>query len=140
MDEKITVSELEDTFIEDLNSLDDWFLQYEYLLAIAADMPNIEEKDRTLERKVPGCQSGVWIMMDYFDGKIEILADSDAMIVRGFISIFVQLLNGRSPEEVLAFQPRFIEQTSIKKNVSTDRFHGLRSILKRIQDFAAEHV
>ena len=140
MDEEMSVSQLEDTFIDDLNSLGDWFLQYEYLLEISADMPRIDPEERTPERKVPGCQSGVWIILEFSDGKIRIRADSEALIVRGIISIYVQLLDGRAPEEVLAFQPRFIEETNVKNQISTDRFHGLKSVLSMIQAFAAEYT
>lgn len=140
MDEKMTISQLEDTFIEDLNSLGDWFLQYEYLLEISADLPRIGEAERTPERKVPGCQSGVWILLEFSEGKVHICADSDALIVRGILSIYVQLLDGRSPEEVLTFHPRFIEKTNLKRQVSTDRFHGLRAVLTMIQEFAAQHI
>jgi cysteine desulfuration protein SufE len=136
----MTASQLEDTFIDDLNTLGNWFLQYEYLLAISADMPRIETKERTPEHKVPGCQSGVWIVSEISDGKIRIRADSEALIIRGIISIYVQLLDGRTPEEILAFQPRFIEKTNIKKQISTDRFHGLNSVLSMIKDFAAEYT
>lgn len=136
----MTVAQLEDTFIDDLNNLEDWFLQYEYLLEISADMPCVKPEERTPERKVSGCQSGVWIILEFSDGRIRIRAHSDALIVRGIISIYVQLLDGRTPEEVLAFQPRFIEETNIKKQISTDRFRGLNSVLSMIRTFAAENT
>jgi len=138
MDADMTIIQLEDTFIEDINSLEDWFLQYEYLLEISADMPRVKEEERTEENRIPGCQSGVWVLFGFSDGRIRLRADSEALIVRGLVSIYVQLLNGRTPKEVLEFRPRFIEETNIKKQISTDRFHGLHAILERIQGFAAE--
>lgn len=138
MTDNMSVSQVEDTFIEDLNNLGDWFLQYEYLLEISADIPHIESQDRTQERRVPGCQSGVWLILDYVDKKVRIRADSEALIIRGFISIYILILDGRIPEEILSFHPRFIEETNIKNQISVDRFHGLHSIIATIQDFAAK--
>ena len=133
----MTIYQLEDTYIQDLNDLDDWFLQYEYLLAISADMPRIADNERTPERKVPGCQSGVWLILNYQDGCVHIQADSEALIIRGIVSIYVQLLNGRTPKEILGYTPRFIERTNIRKQVSTDRFRGLNYIFSEIRNFAA---
>ena len=136
----MTIMQLEDTFIEDINSLDDWFFQYEYLLEISADMPRLDPNERTEKNRIPGCQSGVWALFEFSEGRIWIRADSEALIVRGIVSIYVQLLNGRKPKEVLEFRPRFIEQTNIKKQISTDRFHGLHLILERIQAFAVQCI
>ncbi|ADK82174.1 SufE family protein [Sediminispirochaeta smaragdinae] len=140
MTEEMSISQLEDTFIEDINNLGDWFLQYEYLIEISVDIPHIELQERTHERKVPGCQSGVWIILKYVDKKVRIRADSEALIIRGFLAMYVLLLDNRTPEEILSFHPRFIEETNIKSQISTDRFHGLQSVFSTIQDFAAKCI
>ena len=108
-EEKMTIAELEDTFIEDLNMLGDWFLQYEYLLEISTELPKIPEFQRTDENKVPGCQSGVWLDIQYANGKVQVTADSDALIIRGILSVIVSLLSNRAPGEIVAYVPRFIE-------------------------------
>ncbi len=133
----MTISQLEDTYIQDLNSLDDWFLQYEYLLELSADLPKMEPGERTEERRVPGCQSGVWLILAYQDGKIHIRADSDSLIIRGILAIYVDLLDGRTPDEIVHYKPRFIEETNIKQQISSDRFHGLNMVLKKIQEFSS---
>lgn len=138
MEEKMTIAELENTYIEDLNMLGDWFLQYEYLLEISTELPKIPESERSAENKVPGCQSGVWLRMSCEDGRIRVTADSDALIIRGILSVIVSLLNGRRPDEVTAYTPRFIEETNIKQQISTDRFNGIHSVIHKIQEFARE--
>lgn len=140
MDEKMTIVDLEDTFIDDLNMLGDWFLQYEYLLEISTELPKIPEKERSAENKVPGCQSGVWLRMSYEDGLIHVTADSDALIIRGILSVIVSLLDEREPEEVAAYRPRFIAETNIKQQISTDRFNGIHSVIHSIQDFAKQNI
>ncbi len=135
-EEKMTISELEETFIDDLNMLGDWFLQYEYLLEISTELPKIPEEKRTDQNKVPGCQSGVWLDVGFENGKVCVVADSDALIIRGILSVIVSLLSNRTPGEIVAYVPRFIEETNIKQQISTDRFNGIHSVIKSIQDIA----
>jgi len=140
MDDELSIVAVEDSFIDDLNQLEDWFLQYEYLLAISADMPHMAEGERTEQTKVHGCQSGVWLILDYSHGQIHVQADSDALIIRGIISIVVSLLDGRKPEDIVAYTPRFIEETNIKKQISTDRFRGIHSVIQTVQSFASQYL
>lgn len=139
-EEMMTIAELEDTFIDDLNMLGDWFLQYEYLLEISTELPKIPEAERTDQNKVPGCQSGVWLNLSIEDGRVHVVADSDALIIRGILSVIVSLLSDRTPEEIVAYVPRFIEETNIKQQISTDRFNGIHSVIKSIQDIAQIYV
>ncbi len=138
MAEVMSIRELEDTFIEDLNQLNDWFLQYEYLLQISADLPHIPPEQRMESNRVRGCQSGVWLLLHAEDGKLSVCADSDALIIRGILAVIVSLLDGRTPEEICAYHPRFIEETCIKEQISTDRFRGIHEVIKKIQDYAGE--
>lgn len=138
MEETMTIRQLEDTFIEDLNMLEDWFMQYEYLLEISTELTPIPQEQRTEQNKVSGCQSGVWLLLSCEKGKVKVLADSDALIIRGILAVIVSLLNERSPTEIVAYRPRFIEETNIKNQISTDRFHGINSVIKSIQQFAAQ--
>lgn len=139
-EEIMTIAELEQTFIDDLNMLGDWFLQYEYLLEISTELPKIPEEKRTAENKVPGCQSSVWLDICQKDGKVFVTADSDALIIRGILSVIVSLLNDRTPEEIVAYVPRFIEETNIKQQISTDRFNGIHSVIQSIQKVAEKYV
>ncbi len=137
MDEELTIQQLEDTYIEDLNMLEDWFMQYEYLLEISSDLPKIPPENRSEKNKVPGCQSGVWLNLSLENGKIRVLADSDALIIRGMLSVIVSLLDLRSPQEILSYKPRFLEETNLKQQISTDRFQGIHSVITSIQQYAA---
>lgn len=137
MGETMTIRQLEDTFIEDLNMLGDWFMQYEYLLEISAELTHIPEELRSDDNKVSGCQSGVWLLLSYENGKVKVQADSDALIIRGILAVIVSLLNDRTPDEITAYQPRFIEETNVKNQISTDRFNGINSVIRSIQHYAA---
>ena len=141
MDERdLSIEEAEQSYIDDLNTLEDWFLQYEYLLRISADLPRIPPERRTEDRRVRGCQSGVWLELEYAGGCVKVQADSEALIIRGILSIAVYLLNGRSPGEIAAWEPRYIRETNIRKQISTDRFKGLSSVIDTVKAFAAAQM
>jgi len=140
MDEGLTIAQLESTYIDDLNMLDDWFLQYEYLLQISADLPRIPEEERLESNKVKGCQSGVWLLLHEQEGRVRVQADSEALIIRGMLAVIVSLLDGRRPEEIAEYKPRFISETNIKEQISTDRFHGIHEVIRKIQEFAAQQL
>ncbi len=141
MDERdLSIEEAEQSYIDDLNTLEDWFLQYEYLLRISADLPRIPPERRTEDKRVRGCQSGVWLELEYDGGCVRVRADSEALIIRGILSIAVYLLNGRSPGEIAAWDPRYIRETNIRKQISTDRFNGLSSVIDTVKAFAAAQM
>ena len=140
MEETLTIQQLEDTYIEDLNMLGDWFMQYEYLLEISAELPKIPQENRSEENKVHGCQSGVWLNLSMEAGKVHVLADSDALIIRGMLAVIVSLLDQRLPQEILSYEPRFLEETNLKQQISTDRFQGINSVITTIQQYAKLHA
>ena len=141
MDERdLSIAEAEQSYIDDLNTLEDWFLQYEYLLRISADLPRIPEERRTEDKRVRGCQSGVWLELGYADGAVRVTADSEALIIRGLLSIAVYLLNGRAPAEIAAWEPRYIAETNIRRQITTDRFNGLASVIDTVKAFALANL
>lgn len=130
----MTIREKEQEFIDDFNELGDWFLQYEYLLESTSDMKPVTEEERTGLSRVPGCQSGVWLVITCVNKKVHIRADSEALIIKGILAIIVSLLDGRTPEELQQYQMRFIEETALHEQLSTDRFYGISSVVKAIKD------
>ena len=141
MDERdLSIARAEQSYIDDLNALGDWFLQYEYLLRISAPLPRIPPERRTEEKRVKGCQSGVWLELAYADGRVRVTADSEALIIRGLLSIAVYLLDGRAPAEIAAWEPRYIAETNIRQQITTDRFNGLSSVIAAVKAFALERM
>ncbi len=134
----MTIREKEQQFIDDFNELGDWFLQYEYLIEMICGMAELPEALRTDETRVAGCQSGVWLAMEFKDGRVRIRAHSDALIIRGILAVVVSLLDGRTPEEICAYEMRFIDETPLKEQMSTDRFRGMAAVACEIREFAAK--
>lgn len=132
----MTLAEVEKTYIDDLNMLEDWFLQYEYLLEISSDLPKFSDQEKTDANKVKGCQSGVWLNLSNDDDIVHVQADSDALIIRGILAIIVGIFDGQSKAEIDSFEPSFIEKTNIKNQISTDRFNGINSVISTIKNYA----
>ena len=136
LEQEMNIQELENTFIEDLNALGDWFLQTEYLMALSARMKPFEEKDKSEDRRIRTCQSGVWLILTYENGRIGVRADSDSFIIRGILAVFTELLNQRYPEEILTYKPRFMDNSGVEKQLSAVRAAGIASVFQSIHQFA----
>lgn len=130
----------EAAFISDFNELDDWLLQYEYLLELTALMEPVTAEEKNSANKVAGCQSNVWLVLNYDGGVVKIRAHSDALIIRGILAVLVDLLNGCTCAEILDYEMRFIERTALKSQLSTDRFKGMALVLQRLKAFAESHT
>jgi cysteine desulfuration protein SufE len=103
------------------------------------NLPEFPEEHRIEKNKIGGCQSQVWIHAELQDGKIFFQADSDAMIVKGLISMLINVYSGHSPEEILATPPDFLNEIGIDKHLSLTRKNGLGSMIKQIQMFAVAY-
>ena len=133
----MTIQEHEQCVIHDLNELDDWFLQYQYLLELGGTLEALVPEERTDNNRVRGCQSALWLVMNQQNGRIFVRGDSDALIMKGILAVIISLLNGRSCQEILDYSMCFVEQTTLRAQLSTDRFRGIGSVIGRIQEFAA---
>lgn len=135
----MSITEQEAAFISDFNELDDWFLQYEYLLELTALMEPLADNEKNAANKVSGCQSNVWLVLAHDGHMIKFRAHSDSLIIRGILAVLVNLLNDRACSQILDYEMRLIEQTALKSQLSTDRFQGMTAVLQRIEDFARRH-
>ena len=135
----MTIAEKEAEFIRDFNELEDWFLQYTYLMDFSKDLDTLGKVEKTEENRVKGCQSLAWLSVETADGAIVIKADSDALLVKGIIGVVAVILHGQKCETVAAWQPRFISETALASQLSADRFKGLVSVIAKIQDAAKSH-
>lgn len=137
---RLSIRAEQDEFIEDFNSLGDWMTQYQCLLELTADMEKMQEADKNPETLITGCQAKLWVKTSFTDGVIRVLADSEALVVKGITAVIAALFDGRTPEEVLAAKIDFIEKTSLKDQISVDRFRGMQSVIRRIQAEAAGYL
>ena len=134
-----TIQEIQAGIVEDFAVLTDWMDKYEYLIELGKEMPVIDEKDKTEDKLIRGCQSRVWLSCREEGGRLYFAADSDAIITKGIISLLLKVYDGQTPADILAADESFIEQIGLKENLSPTRANGLVSMIATIKACAAAH-
>lgn len=122
--------------VEDFSVFEDWLDKYNYLIELGNDLAPMDEKYRTNEYLINGCQSKVWLHADYQDGRLKFHADSDAIIVKGIVALLVRLMDGRTPKEILDNELFFIEDIGLTQNLSPTRSNGLLAMVKKMRLYA----
>ena len=132
----MTINEIQDEIIDEFSLFDDWMDKYQYLIDLSKNLPVIDEKYKTEENLIKGCQSQVWLAAEYKDGKVFFTADSDAIITKGIISLLIRVLSGQSPQDILDSDLHFIESIGLKENLSPTRSNGLLAMIKQMKIYA----
>jgi cysteine desulfuration protein SufE len=130
------ILEIENEFIESFSFLDTWEEKYEYIIELGKKLPALDEKDKTEDKKIKGCQSTVWLVSSYDNGKVFFKADSDAMIVKGLISMLIAVLSGHTPDKIINASLDFIERIGMHTHLAQTRSNGLRAMVKQMKDYA----
>ena len=132
----MTINELQDNVIEEFSAFDDWMDKYALLIDLGNSLPPLEDKYKTESNLIEGCQSRVWLQADYEDGKIIFKGESDAVIVKGIVSLLINVLSGHTPQEILDTDLYFIEQIGLKEHLSPTRSNGLVAMVKQMRMYA----
>ena len=132
----MTINELQDNIIEEFSAFDDWMDKYALLIDLGNSLPPLDEKYKTESNLIEGCQSRVWLQADYEDGKIIFKGESDAVIVKGIVSLLINVLSGHTPQEILDTDLYFIEQIGLKEHLSPTRSNGLVAMVKQMRMYA----
>lgn len=130
------INELQDNIIEEFSAFDDWMDKYALLIDLGNSLPSLEEKYKTESNLIEGCQSRVWLQADYTDGKILFKGESDAVIVKGIVSLLIGILSDHTPQEILDADLYFIEKIGLKEHLSPTRSNGLVSMVKQMRMYA----
>ncbi len=137
----MTIQEKQDEIIDDFSVFSDWMDKYEYIVQLGKELPLIDERYKTDDHLIRGCQSRVWLHADYKDGLIHFTADSDAVITKGLISMVIRVLSGHTPREIMDAEIYFVDAIGLTSHLSPTRSNGLLSMLKQIKAYAlALHV
>jgi len=132
----MTIQEIEQSIINEFACYDEWLDKYAYIIELGKECPVIDEKDKTDNNLIKGCQSRVWLSCEYRDGCLWFRADSDAVITKGIISLLIRALNGQTPDDILDAQLDFIDQIGLKEHLSPNRSNGLIAMIKQIRAYA----
>lgn len=130
------MDKIQEEIIEEFAVFDDWLDKYDYLIGLSETLPAIDPAHRTDAWLIRGCQSRVWVDARLEEGRIRYSADSDAIITKGIIALLIRVLDGRTPEEVLATDLYFIDRIGLKENLSPTRSNGLAAMVKQMRLYA----
>ena len=132
----MTINELQNNVIEEFADFDDWMDKYALLIDLGNSLPPLEEKYKTESNLIEGRQSRVWLQADYVDGKILFKGESDAVIVKGIVSLLISILSDHTPQEILDADLYFIEKIGLKEHLSPTRSNGLVAMVKQMRMYA----
>ena len=131
-----TINELQDEVIGEFSDFDDWMDKYQLLIDLGNEQEPLDEKYKTEQNLIDGCQSRVWLQADWVEGKIIFQAESDALIVKGIIALLIKVLSGHTPDEILNADLYFIDRIGLKEHLSPTRSNGLLAMVKQMRMYA----
>jgi cysteine desulfuration protein SufE len=130
------IEEVDSEIVEEFSLFDSWDEKYEYIIDLGKKLEPLEDKYKLDENKVRGCQSTVYLVADFKDGKIWFRADSDAVIVKGLISMLIRVLSGHTPDEIVEAKLNFIKEIGMMSHLAQTRSNGLLSMVKQMKNYA----
>jgi len=132
----MTIKEAQDEIVEEFSIYDDWMDKYQYIIDMAKDLPVIEEKYKSEENLIKGCQSQVWLHAEVTDGKVVFTADSDAVITKGLVALMIRVFSNQPAKEIVNADLEFMEKIGLKQHLSPTRANGLLSMIKQMKYYA----
>ena len=131
-----TIAEIENEIVEEFSLFDSWDDKYEYIIDLGKKLPHLEEKYKVDENRVRGCQSVVYLVADYKEGRVFYRAESDAVIVKGLISMLIRVLSGQPADEIISAKLDFIREIGMMTHLAQTRSNGLLAMVKQMKNYA----
>jgi cysteine desulfuration protein SufE len=131
------ITEISNQLVEDFSLFDNWEDKYEYLIDLGKKLSPMAAEFKTEDRKIKGCQSTVWLYSEHKDGRIYYQADSEAIIVKGLVSMLVKVLSGQKPEDIVSTTLDFIEKIGLQSHLAQTRANGLNAMIRQMKLDAA---
>ena len=132
----MSINDMQDEVIAEFSDFDDWMDKYQLLIDLGNEQEPLDEKYKTEQNLIDGCQSRVWIQADMEDGNVVFQAESDALIVKGIIALLIKVVSGHTPDEILNSDLYFIEKIGLKEHLSPTRSNGLLAMVKQMRMYA----
>ncbi|MBR6374972.1 MAG: SufE family protein [Alloprevotella sp.] len=131
-----SINEIQDEIIEEFSELDDWMDRYQLLIDMGSELEPLPESDKTESNLIDGCQSRVWLVCDEKDGLLNFRAESDALIVKGIVSLLIRALSGHKADEILQSELYFIDRIGLAEHLSPTRSNGLLAMVRQMRLYA----
>lgn len=132
----MTINETQDEIIEEFCELDDWMDRYQLLIDLGEEQSPLPAADKTDQNLIDGCQSRVWIVCEEHNGVLNFRAESDALIVKGIVSLVICVVNHHTPQEILDAKLYFIDKIGLTEHLSPTRSNGLLAMIKQVRMYA----
>ena len=132
----MTIQDIQNEIIEEFEFLEDWMDKYEHIIALGKSLPLIDEKHKTKDNLISGCQSQVWLYAEKKANKLYFTADSDAILTKGVVALLLRVFSGQTADTILSTELDFIDKIGLKENLSPTRANGLVSMIKQIKMYA----
>ena len=134
-----SIDHVQDEIIDEMSDLDDWMDKYEYLVNLGQEMETTDGEIRADKYALQGCQSSVWMKVEYNERRLQFQADSDAMITRGIIALLLRVFDNQRPEDIMDADLYFLEKTGLSNHLSPTRSNGLNAMVNQIQEYAKKY-
>ena len=131
-----TIDQIQEEVVDEFSAFDDWMDKYALLIELGNSLSPLDEQFKVESNLIEGCQSRVWLHAEYRDGKVLYQAESDAVIVKGIVSLLIKVLSGHTPREILDTHLYFIEQIGLTEHLSPTRSNGLLAMVKQMRLYA----
>lgn len=132
----MTIEEIQQEIIDDFSGFDDWMDKYQMLIDLGGEQEPLDEKYKTEDNLIDGCQSRVWLHAEYVDGQVVFSAESDALIVKGLVALLIRVLSGQTPDDILNADLHFIPDIGLSEHLSPTRSNGLLAMIKQMRIYA----
>jgi cysteine desulfuration protein SufE len=132
----MTIKETQDAIVEEFADLDDWMDKYQLLIDLGNELDPLPEQYKTESNLIDGCQSRVWLQADLREGRLYFQAESDALIVKGIVSLLIRVFSGQTPRDILDAELFFIDDIGLREHLSPTRSNGLLAMVKQIRMYA----
>lgn len=132
----MSIKDIQEEIIEEFSTFDDWMDRYQLLIDLGNEQPPLADEYKNDNNLIEGCQSRVWLQADYTDGKVIFRAESDALIVKGIVSLLIKVYSGHTPDEILDNEPYFVEAIGLREHLSPTRSNGLLAMIKQMKFYA----
>lgn len=131
-----SITEIQEEIVDEFSMFEDWMQRYEYMISLGKSLPLIDQKYKTDDYLIKGCQSKVWVHASLEDDRLIFKADSDAIITKGIIAILIRVFSQQKPEDIIKADTSFIDEIGLKEHLSPTRANGLLSMIKQIKLYA----
>jgi cysteine desulfuration protein SufE len=134
----MSIAAKQQELLDELSLFQDWTERYEYVIGLGRKLPAMPEASKNADHLIKGCQSQVWLDATFEDGKVRYLADSDSVITKGMIALFVRVLDGETPDAILTADLSYIDQTGLKEHLAPTRANALNLMATQMKQRALQ--